>query len=211
MFQDRTDAGIHLAEALKGYAGGDVIVFALPRGGVVLGAEIARTLQAPLDLVITKKIGHPHNPEYAICAMAEESDPICNQPEVDRVDPLWFQEEVERIRREIRRRRRKYLGDAPQRDVQGKIAIIVDDGIATGYTMFAAIAEIRKRHPKKLIVAIPVTPDDTAETLKSMADELVSVEIDPYYLGSVGAYYRYFPQVTDQEVIDLLSTDYQSL
>lgn len=208
MFKDRRDAGLQLAEALKSYEGPDVVVFALPRGGVVLGAEIARKLHSPLDLVITKKIGHPNNPEYAICALAEEGDPICNQQELDQVDPTWFQQELNRIRLEIKRRRQEYLGDSTQRELHGKIVIIVDDGIATGFTMFAAIAEMKKRKPKKLIVAIPVTPYDTAQSLISMVDELVSLEIDRYYLGSVGSYYHIFDQVDDREVIDLLITEY---
>lgn len=102
-FKDRKDAGIRLGEALRQYKGQDVIVYALPRGGVVLGRVIADQLQAPLDLVITKKIGHPMNPEYAICAIAEEGAPICNPNEISKVDPEWFQLELNRVRQEIRR------------------------------------------------------------------------------------------------------------
>ncbi|WFF71753.1 phosphoribosyltransferase family protein [Proteiniclasticum sp. QWL-01] len=115
-----------------------------------------------------------------------------------------FQGEVERIRKEIRRRRQKYLGDDSRPDVTAKTAIIVDDGIATGLTMMAAVEELKSRSPAKVVVAIPVAPEDVAATLMTMADELVSLEIDPYYLGAVGAYYRMFDQVDDAEVIAIL-------
>ena len=203
-FKDRKDAGIRLGEALVQYKDQAVIVYALPRGGVVLGKEISDQLQAPLDLVITKKIGHPMNPEYAICAVAEEGEPICNPNELSKVDPEWFQRELNRVRQEIRRRRKEYLGDKPRRDPAGKIAIIVDDGIATGFTMIAAIKEMKERNPKKVVVAIPVVPFDTAQKLRRLADELIALDIDSNYLGAAGAYYEEFNQVEDQEVLDLL-------
>ncbi len=206
LFQDRREAGIKLAEALENYRGPDVVVFALPRGGVVLGAEIAKKLQAPLDLVLTKKIGHPGNPEYAICAIAEEGEPLCNPLELSMVDPEWFQNEVERTRAELKRRRKEYLGEAKPREVKGMVVIIVDDGIATGFTMMAAISEMKRREAKLVIVAIPVTPQDTALKLKGMGVDLVSLNIDCNYLGAVGAYYMDFRQVTDSEVISLLKT-----
>lgn len=206
LFEDRKDAADRLATALEIYEGDDVIVFALPRGGVELGAVIAERLNAPLDLVFTKKIGHPTNPEYAICAVAEEGEPICNPVEVRRVDPKWLQAEVDKVRAEIKRRREYYSGDTKKSTVAGKIAIIVDDGIATGFTMMAAIAEMKKRQAKKIVVAIPVTPYDTAKKLQEMADDLVSLYIDRKYLGAVGAYYRDFRQVSDSEVIALLQS-----
>jgi len=204
IFKDRRDAGERLAEALEVYSDKGVIIFALPRGGVVLGVEIARKLHAPLDLVLTKKIGHPLCPEYAIAAVAEEGEPIRNESEVAEVDPVWFQQEVDRIRTELSRRRKEYLGEKPPRDVNGRTVIIVDDGIATGLTMFAAITEMQKRGAKSVVVAIPVTPSDTARKLESMGVELVSLRIESYYLGAVGAYYADFRQVTDGEVISLL-------
>jgi len=204
IFKDRKDAGIKLAKALEKYMGEDVIIFALPRGGVPLGFEIAKKLAAPLDLIITKKIGHPMNAEYAICALAEEGSPVCNTAEVNNVDPGWLEEETKRVRREIKRRREKYLGEITTHSVAGKTAIIVDDGIATGLTMIAAIEEIKSRKPKRLVVAIPVTPYDTAQKLKAIADDLVSLDIDEHYLGAVGAYYEDFSQVEDSEVISLL-------
>jgi len=206
MFKDRRDAGIRLAQALDHYRQAEPIIFALPRGGVVLGVEIAKRLHAPLDLVITKKIGHPMNPEYAIGAMAEEGEPVCNAREVEKIDPIWFEEEKDKIRLEIKRRRNKYLGKEKPRSLEGKTAILVDDGIATGFTMMAAINEIKTRNPNKIVVAIPVTPFDIAQELIKVTDELVSLEVDEDYLGAVGAYYQYFDQVQDEEVLALLKS-----
>ncbi len=205
-FTDRKEAGIKLAEALACYKEQDVVVFALPRGGVVLGAEIARKLSAPLDIVIAKKIGHPMNPEYAICAVVEEGEPICNESEVRKIDPTWFENEVAKVRSEIKRRREEYFGSLQQQNIEEKVALIVDDGIATGFTMIAAIRELKRRNPKKIVAAIPVTPYDTAQTLKSLADEVVSLSVDKNYLGAVGAYYGDFTQVDDGEVISLLKS-----
>ena len=204
VFQNRKEAGIKLAEALSKFKDDDVIVFALPRGGVVLGVEIAEKLDAPLDLVITKKIGHPFNSEYAIGAVAESGEPLYNEAELRRVDASWRRSEEERMRAELKRRRRDYFGDREQEDLAGKVAIIVDDGIATGLTMMAAIKYLRGQGAERIVVAIPVTPYDTAQRLREQADDLVSLQIDRYYRGAVGAYYKDFRQVSDEEVIALL-------
>lgn len=204
VFQNRKEAGVKLAEALSKFKDDDVIVFALPRGGVVLGVEIAEELDAPLDLVITKKIGHPFNSEYAIGAVAESGEPLYNEAELRRVDASWHRSEEERMRAELKRRRRDYFGDREQEDLAGKVAIIVDDGIATGLTMMAAIKYLRDQGAERIVVAIPVTPYDTAQRLKELADDLVSLQIDRYYRGAVGAYYKDFRQVSDEEVIALL-------
>jgi len=206
LFKNRKDAGIKLAQALEKYKDEDAIVLALPRGGVVLGEEIANKLHAPLDILLTKKIGHPMNSEYAICAITEDGDPICNSAEVEKVDPEWLAEEIRKVRSEIKRRRKMFLGGKALQPVAGKTVIIADDGIATGLTMIAAIDEIKKRKPKRLVIAIPVTPYDTAQRLISMVDELVSLDIDPNYRGAVGAYYEDFTQVEDSEVISILKS-----
>jgi len=206
LFKNRKDAGIKLAQPLEKFKNEDVIVLALPRGGVVLGEEIANRLHAPLDILLTKKIGHPMNSEYAICAITEDGDPICNSAEVKNVDPEWLAEEIRKVRSEIKRRRQMFLGGKALQPVEGKTVIIADDGIATGLTMIAAIEEIKKRKPKKLIIAIPVTPYDTAQRLMSMVDELVSLDIDANYRGAVGAYYEDFTQVEDSEVISILKS-----
>ena len=205
-FKNRLEAGVQLAILLQKYADDNLVVYALPRGGVSLGVEIAKKLHAPFDLVITKKIGHPGNPEYALCAIAEDGEPICNQDDIGYIDNRWLQEEIDRVRVEIKRRREKYFGEITHPDIEGKTAIIVDDGIATGYTMLAAINEIKRRKPGKIVVAIPITPEDTARELRKVTDDLVSVEIDPFYLGAVGAYYDDFSQVEDEEVIYLIQS-----
>lgn len=203
-FKDRKDAGIKMAEALDKYRNQDVVVLALPRGGVVPAAEIAKALGAPLDLVITKKIGHPMNDEYAICAISEDGEPVCNEIERSRVDPEWLENKIAKVRGEIQKRRENYHLGSERQSLEGKIAIIVDDGIATGLTMLAAIYEIKSRNPKELVVAIPVVPGDIAKKLKALVDELVALDIDESYLGAVGAYYYDFWQVEDNEVIELL-------
>ncbi len=205
-FKDRTDAGKKLAQALKKYQGQDGVVYALPRGGVVLGAEVAAALHMPLDLLIPRKIGHPLQPEYAICAVVENGELVCNQAEVARVNPQWFRQEVEAERQEARRRRELYLGDRESVPVAGKTAIIVDDGIATGLTMEVSIHDAQRRGPAHLVVAVPVAPPETVERLSRGVDEFVVLDRSPYYLGAVGAYYDYFNQVTDDEVIALLRT-----
>jgi predicted phosphoribosyltransferase len=204
-FKDRVDAGRMLAAALSGYRGESLVVFALPRGGVVLGSEIARSLNAPLDLVIARKIGHPQNEEYAVCAVAEDGDMLCNEAAIAELDQEWLRAQAERERLEARRRREVYLRGSPPRDVEGKTAIVVDDGVATGLTIMLAIHELRHRSPKKIVVAVPVAPKETAEAIQKEVDELVALEIPRFYLGAVGAYYEEFPQVTDGDVIRLMA------
>ena len=203
-FKDRADAGRKLAQALDSYANQDGVVYALPRGGVVLGVEVARALRMPLDLLIPRKLGHPLQPEYAIGAVVESGEMVVNQWEVSRVDPQWFKQEVEAERREARRRRQLYLGGRAPVAVKGRIAIIVDDGIATGLTMEVAIRDARHREPGRLVVAVPVAPPETVERLAREVDEFVVLDRSPYYLGAVGAYYDYFMQVSDDEVVALL-------
>lgn len=203
-FKDRRDAGRKLAEALKMYRGDNTVVYALPRGGVVLGAEIAKALKAPLDLIIARKIGHPWNPEYAVCAITENGDMLCDASERASLDPQWFKEKAAEEQAEARRRRKAYLGNTKHISAQGKRAIVVDDGIATGLTIRAAVKALRKEKPKELIVAVPVVPHDVLEILKKEADTVVALEDAVYFRGAVGAYYDDFPQVSDEEVIDFL-------
>jgi predicted phosphoribosyltransferase len=203
-FKDREEAGRKLAEALEKYRGTDVVVYALPRGGVVLGYEIARALNAPLDLVISRKIGYPGNEECAVCAVAEDGHMICDRAGASRLDPDWLQSQALKERHEARRRREVYLKGREPLPAEGKTAIIVDDGVATGLTLILAIEELKHRNPKKIVVAIPVAPADTAEKIRYEVDDLVAVEIPEFYLGAVGAYYDKFPQLTDEEVVILM-------
>ncbi|MFO1432266.1 MAG: phosphoribosyltransferase family protein [Candidatus Competibacteraceae bacterium] len=203
-FKDRSEAGKQLAVALEKYCAQPAVVYGLPRGGVVLAVEIAQALHLPLDLIIPRKIGHPYNPEYAIGAVSEDGEPVYNEWEIARVDRHWLENQVDSERREARRRREQYLQGRKPLAVTGKTAILVDDGIATGLTMLAAIRDIKKRRPSRIVVAIPVAPEDTVERLLQQADEVVGLDITPHYLGAVGAYYDHFSQVSDAEVIRLM-------
>jgi putative phosphoribosyl transferase len=202
-FADRREAGRQLAEARERFRGQPGVVYALPRGGVPLGAEVARYLGMPLDVLVPRKIGHPMQPEYAICAVPEQGERVCNPREEAAVDPQWLMDAESRVRVEASGRRTLYGRDAAP-SVAGKLAIIVDDGIATGLTMRAAIRDAGAREPARVVVAIPVVPASTAAHLETEADELVALEITDQYLGAVGAYYDSFPQVTDHQVIAML-------
>lgn len=204
IFKDRAETGKRLAISLAKYKNQGVIIYALPRGGVVVGAQVARELSAPLEIVVTRKIGHPHNPEYAIAAISESGELVVNEDEVSKIDQNWFKEMIEKETVEAKRRRAAYAGK-PMVSPTGKIAILVDDGVATGLTILAAIKELKKYTPKKLVVAVAVSPADTAATIDKQVDEFVCLYIDQQYRGSVGAYYSSFPQVEDSQVIEILS------
>ena len=206
-FANRVEAGARLAAALAAYRDADTVVLALPRGGVVVGAQVARALGAPLDLVIARKVGHPGNPEYALCAVTEDGEAVCNEAERARVDPDWLDSAIAREREEAARRRRRYLADRAPIPLAGKTVVLVDDGIATGLTMRAAIRQVRAQHPRRVVMAIPIIPPDTAERLSAEVDVVVALDIPSIFLGAVGAYYDDFSQVTDDEVIHLLQGD----
>ncbi len=203
-FHNRKEAGKLLADALIKYRGEEVIVYALPRGGVVLGYEVANALNAPLDLLIARKIAHPASPEYAIAAVTESGEMSVSEPELALLDKKWFREAAEKQREEAKRRRVKYLGDRSSAETAGKTAIIVDDGLATGLTMEAGIKELKKLHPKKIVVAVPVAPADTKIKISKMVDEIIVLCTPEIFLGAVGNYYTEFPQVEDEEVIRLM-------
>lgn len=203
-FIDRVDAGEKLAEKLMCYKDDAPIVYALPRGGVPVGAIVAGRLGAFLDLVIPRKIGHPLNPEYAVCAVSEHGQLVCNPAEEAALDKKWLKTQVQTELAEAKRRRRVYLGSIKTPDPMGRVAIIVDDGIATGLTMQAAILDVKSRRPEKVVVAVPVLPFDTYKTL-SKEIKVVCLLAPKQFLGAVGTYYYQFEQVTDEEVIKALS------
>ncbi len=203
-FYDREDAGGRLAERLMQFKSESLIVLALPRGGIVLGAEVSGKLNCPLDLIIPRKIGHPGNPEYAIAAVTESGALVANESEIASVDTEWFEREKAVQIAEAKRRRKVYLKGRKQVNLRGKTIIIIDDGIATGLTMKAAISEVKAKNPVKIIVAVPVAPADIYKQIKDEVDDFVVVDAPEYYLGSVGAYYKNFPQVTDEEVIEII-------
>ena len=203
MFVDRVDAGKKLAQALSPYKGEPLVVYAVPRGGVVLGVEVARALEAPLDLIVVRKVGHPFQPEYAIGAVAEDGYLVTNPDEVSRLDTQWLERACAAELHEAQRRRRLFLQGRAPVDVKGKVAIIVDDGLATGLSMSAAIHEIRGRRPRKVVVAVPVAAADTVHRLRGEVDDLVVLSI-PAWFGAVGAFYEHFDQVSDEEVVALM-------
>jgi predicted phosphoribosyltransferase len=203
-FKDRQEAGEQLAWALECFAWQDIVVYALPRGGVVLGSEIAQQLCAPLELLTVRKIGHPLYEEYAVCAISENGETLCDEKVRAELGDEWFEAAKKKALTEIKRRRKVYAHDRPRMSARGKVAILVDDGIATGLTMCAAVREIRRDEPRKIIIAVPVLPYEMAAVLEREADEIVALSIDHDYLGAVGAYYDYFPQLADDEVIALV-------
>jgi predicted phosphoribosyltransferase len=205
MFSDRKAAGEALARALLPSQKEQPVILALPRGGVVPGVEVARALKAPLSLVIPRKIGAPMNEEYAIGAITEDGSGVWNEQEKSLVDPAWLERAVEKEQAEAKRRREKYLAGRPFPDLTDRVVIIVDDGIATGLTVRAAIQWVKKRHPKKILVAVPVAPPDSVDAMKKEVDEVVVLET-PHVFGAIGNFYEVFPQVSDEEVISLMKT-----
>lgn len=203
-FKNRIQAGELLAEKLSAYQHQPVVVYALPRGGVVLGRIIADRLGTPFDLLIPRKIGHPSNPEYAIASVTETGEVITNEAEVASIDAQWFKREVEAERKEAKRRRERYLAGRPSADVANKTAIIVDDGIATGLTMKAVISDLKQRKPLSIIVAVPVAPRDTVHELEQLVDRVVILEKPLLFMGAIGSYYDSFEQLSDEEVMKLL-------
>ena len=208
-FRDRHEAGHRLADALAARAPLHApVILALPRGGVPVAFEITRALDAPLDLVIARKIGVPFQPELAMGAVVDGATPIVVRNDdviaAVGVGETEFEAVCRREIAEIRRRRDRYLGGRLPVDVAGKTAIVVDDGIATGATVRAALRAIRTRTPKRLVLATPVAPNDTLRELKPETDEIVCLESHEYF-GSIGAYYDDFRQVGDDEVIALLA------
>lgn len=206
MLRDRTDAGRKLAARLAALAPVDPVVLALPRGGVPVAAEIARALSAPLDLILVRKLGVPGQPELAAGALVDGEAPeaVFNADIVQAcgLSPAQLARMVAEARAELERRRRAF-GAAPPVAVGGKTAIVVDDGVATGASMKAALRALKRRLPREIIVAIPVAPSDTAAELATEADRLVCLE-RPARFVALSCHYRDFPQLTDEEVVAIL-------
>jgi predicted phosphoribosyltransferase len=207
-FRNRTDAGQQLAKALRHYRDRDPVILALPRGGVIVAAEVAAALGAPLDLVLVRKIGLPYQPELAMGAVVDGDKPVVIRNEdvieFSGISERTFDEVCREERAEIGRRRRKYLGERARADVKGRVAIVIDDGIATGATTRAAIQAVRGREPKEVVLAVPVAPPDTVERLRAEVDTIVCLET-PVDFGAIGWFYRDFRQVSDEEVITALA------
>jgi predicted phosphoribosyltransferase len=207
-YRDRIDAGRRLAEKLRGYAGRPkLIVLALPRGGVPVAFEVAKALDAPLDIFLVRKLGVPGHEELAMGAIASGGVRVLDTDLVerfgiprDRIDAVTREEE-----RELRRRERSYRGDRAPLDLRGRAVLLVDDGLATGSSMRAAIAAVRRLGPKEIVVAVPVAPAATCRDLAGLADDVVCVASPDPFLA-VGRFYENFEQTTDEEVRDLLES-----
>jgi putative phosphoribosyl transferase len=206
-FHDRSDAGRRLAQVLIRYKDSGAVVLALPRGGVPVAAAIATMLHAPLDLVLVRKIGVPYQPELAMGAIADGGSEIIvrNEDVIEAagVTEAEFDLVRDAERMEIERRRSLYLGDRRRPEVKGRVAIVVDDGVATGATTRAALRAVRARGPKKLVLAVPVAPSDTLAAMGDEADEMVCLEVHEAF-GAIGFYYANFRQVSDEEVVSIL-------
>jgi putative phosphoribosyl transferase len=205
-FRDRQEAGCLLAEALAVYATrSDVIVLALPRGGVPVGFEVAKTLHAPLDVVIVRKLGVPGQEELAMGAIAGGGMQVINNCVVRSlgISQEQIASEAAKERAELERRERLYRGGRPAQDIRGRTVILADDGIATGTTMKVAIAAIKRQQPSKIVVAIPVAPLSTCEQMEREVDEVMCL-FSPEDFVAIGVWYSDFTQVPDQEVCDLL-------
>lgn len=212
IFEDRRDAGEELGEALarRGYGEEPTVVLGIPRGGVVVAFEVAEKFSAPLDVVIARKVRAPRQPELGIGAVIDgDHIPVLNEQLVQAVgaSPDYLKREIEQQGREIDRQILTFRGDAAAVDLFGKSVIVVDDGIATGYTFRAALEGVRRRNPRKLIAAAPVAARESAEMVQRFADDLVCVVLPADFLA-VGYWYRRFEQVEDEEVRLLLEQNW---
>jgi putative phosphoribosyl transferase len=205
LFHDRTEAGRTLADLLREYAGRkDVLILALPRGGVPVAFEVAQALEAPLDIFVVRKLGLPSNEELAMGALASGNIRVLNDEVVQSfgISERTIEAVAEKEQVELERRERLYRGESGLPSIRGKTILLVDDGVATGSTMRAAVAAIRRQHPAQIVVAVPVAPPSTCDTLRTEADEVVCVATpEPFY--AVGQWYRVFDQTTDRQVREL--------
>lgn len=206
-FRDRSDAGRRLAKALSSYKDRHPVVLALPRGGVPVAAEVAAALDAPLDLILVRKIGVPTQPELAMGAVVDGAAPIVVRNEevieLSGTTADEFDAACARELAEIERRRQLYIGERARAEIADQVVIVIDDGIATGATTRAALQAIRNRKPKELVLAVPVAPPDTITKLRGEVDALICLET-PELFGAIGYFYRDFRQVSDQEVVAIL-------
>jgi putative phosphoribosyl transferase len=212
MFRDRRDAGRRLAHALaqRGYQGDGIVVLGIPRGGVPVADEVAKALRAPLDVVISRKLRAPYQPELAIGAVTSgDHIRVINEELASAAGatPEYLEREARFQEAEIDRRLRAFRGDRPTVDVRGRTVLVVDDGIATGYTFRAALEGLRRRQPERLVAAIPVGPPDSVADLHELADDVVCLATpEPFF--AVGLWYEDFTQTSDEDVVDILQTNW---
>ncbi len=206
VFENRHDAGKQLAKKLENYGNDeDTVVLAIPRGGLEIGFELAKHLNVPLDVIISKKIGFPGDSEFAIGAVCYGGEVILDEPIIKdyNVDESYINGEVKKLNESINEKYKKYKGEAKFPDLKGKIVIITDDGIATGHTMLAAINFAKKKHAKKIVVAVPVCPVEIHDKIEKIVDEFVALDT-PLSFIAIGQFYEEFNQVTDEEAIKYL-------
>jgi len=208
IYADRRDAGRRLAAALRDYVEQDPVVLALPRGGVPVAFEVAAELVAPLDLLFVRKIAAPGHPELGIGAVVDGAEPqVVLNPDIDRLiapSPEYLAEQVRKALHEIERRREAYVGGRDPIDVHGRTVLLVDDGVATGGTLRAALQGLEHAGAGRLVCALPVGPPNVVLSLAEEADEMVCL-VTPEPFRAVGLWYRNFRQTTDEEVVDLLA------
>ena len=201
LFRNRVDAGKKLAIALKELKGSDLVILGIPRGGVVVAAEVAKALGAPLDIVITRKIGAPGDPEYGLGAVTQEGEVFMDGQVAESlgVSKEYLDAQIKLKRDEVRERMKKFRGDVPYPDLEGKVVVIVDDGIATGSSVAAAVLSVKKRRPREIVVAVPVAPKETVESLARDGTRVVCLQT-PAQFWAIGEFYEVFDQVEDEEV-----------
>lgn len=202
MFANRNDAGRRLAEKIRGNGiNGFTTILGLSRGGVPVAAEVARLLEAPLDVLVVRKLGHPSNPELALGAIAEDGVRVLNHDLADSVRDLADRVHAESL--EVRKRVRRFRGGRPLPSLHGRTVILVDDGLATGASMQAAILAVRQKHPARIVVAVPVGPPEVLLSVNAAADQVICLQ-SPEIFAAVGEFYQEFGQVTDDDVERLL-------
>ncbi len=202
IFQDRIDAGLALCQHLQHYKNADAVVLAVPRGGLPVALPVARILQLPLELILSKKIGHPMHKEFAIGAVSLTGQVI--SPTAFASDE-YIQQETLLIREQLRAMYEKFMGNKQPTPIKGKVVIIIDDGVATGHTFLSTLEMIKKDGPKKMVIAVPVASKQAAQKLSEVVDEFVCIWI-PSQFRAVGEFYADFAQVSDEDVITMLSS-----
>ena len=204
LFRNRAEAGRELAKLIKKVSN-NTIVLAVPRGGVVVGYEVAKKLKVPLDIIVTKKIGAPANPELAIGAVAEDGTYIIDEQIAQQVyvPKGYIEEEVKLMKEEIQRRLVRYRGEVPYPELESRDVVVIDDGVATGSTLKAALKLLRRRRARSITVGVPVGPPDTIVELEKLADRVVCLHT-PSVFYAIGQFYEDFSQTSDEEVAELL-------
>ena len=210
LFKDRRQAGEKLAELLKQYKGQQPLILAVPRGGVAVAEPVWEAIGGEMDLIITRKLGAPYQPELAVGAVSSDGFVMVNENLISRLNITedFVKEVAEKEQEEINRRLELYRGSRPLPEVNQRLVILIDDGVATGYTLLAALRSLREKKPARLVLAVPVGPPDTFDKLEKEVDELVYVKA-PDNFAAVGQFYRNFNQASDRDVVEVMEKTWQ--